>query len=507
MKALLALFICLSAHLSERALAQMPDNGFLSDPLSDEAQRMQSRFIFAHQHLSPFSNVLDSAKVSRDSLPMSLGLGFYGDIAGGAQLGSSSRGLSDGIVGLNLGLRGSSRMSLELGYSLVTQAPPSQLFEFSNAYESIWGVGDAKRKGDVLIGHMAYGMGAVRLGKYISIDAGRQKQHLGDGYRSLILGQQAAPLPFLRLNAQVHKVRFFAQWMRAVHAYPVIEEKNNRHKYLAVHGLSLNFGKRFNWSLYEMVVWQDRDTMNQRGLDLHYLNPIAFYRPLEYAQGSADNVILATSMRYKVAPKIALYMQIVLDEFNLGQLNREFKWWANKYGGQFGIKFFEVFKGFDCMFEANVVRPFTYTHGSPIQSWTHEAQPLAHPLGANFAELLWRGRYTHNRWSARLNLVYSAYGRDQDLNADGFTDNLGGDILRSYKNPYEEYGNDLLQGHKFNVLFQSSELAYAIDDRKSWEFYLSQYFRLSSNAYQRNELHGLMLGFRAVGLMSGMRDI
>jgi hypothetical protein len=507
MRAYSILFFCLAFASFNKAVAQIASNLFFVDPISNEAESLNSRFIFEHQQLAPFVSFLDSNSVKPDSQVTHLSMGLYGDLAGGIQGGMLTRGIGNGLIGANLRLQGDKRFELEVGYSYLGSALPNQVRGVSEAYEVLWGVGKAKQKGDFLLAHCFYGQATMRLGKYFSLDAGRQKQHIGDGYRSLIISQQSAPLPYLRLNAQVHKVRFFAEWMRATHVYTKDLQLPNRHKYLALHGLSLNLGKRFNWSLYEMVVWQDRDTLNNRGLELHYLNPIAFYRPLEFAQGSADNVILATSMRYKLSPKVALYTQIVLDEFNLGQLKREFKWWANKYGGQFGVKFFNVLKGFDFMVEGNVVRPFTYTHGSPVQSWSNWSQPLAHPLGANFAEIVWRGRLTWRRWRADGNVVYASYGRDKDEDGDGFMDNLGGDIARSYKNPYQQYGNKLLQGQKSNVIYQSLELSFALDKAQSWEIYLSQHYRVEANQAARQEQFGIMIGFRAVGVMSALRDI
>jgi hypothetical protein len=507
MKCLLFPIFVLLGLAFQPILAQIPSNGFFSDPLSAEAQRLNSRHVFAHQHLQPFASLLDTTQQSTDSVKQSVCMGVYGSFAGGQESMNTQRGVADGIAGLLIGLNGSKRLSAELGYSYIASALPSNVAPLSSPYEVLWGVGKAKQQGDFYLAHLIYGSASVRLGRYFQLDCGRQKHHIGDGYRSLIIGQQAAPLPFFRMNAQVHKVRFFSEWMRATHAYETALNREPRHKYLAMHGLSMNLGKRFNLTAYEMVVWQDRDTLNQRGLDIHYLNPIVFYRPLEYAQGSADNVILAASMRYKATPKISVYAQVVLDEFKLNQLRRELRWWANKYGGQLGVKCFDVLPGFDMLVEGNVVRPFTYTHGSPIQSWTHWSQPLAHPLGANFAEVLWRGKVEMKRWKLQLQALYGAYGRDEDTNTDGLIDNLGGDINRSYRNPFRQYGNELLQGSKTNVFYQHADLAYVVDKHDAWEVFVSQHYRLSHNNQVQREQFWIMIGFRAVGLMSALRDI
>src|SRR5690606_2257841 len=119
---------------------------------------------------------------------------------------------------------------------------------------------------------------------------------------------------------------------------------------------------------------------------------------------------------------------------NLQQIRLKNKWWANKYGGQLGFKAFDVFvPGFHIQSEWNIVRPFTYTHGSPVQAWTHLNQTLAHPLGANFAEWVSFLRYDMNKWKITEQFIWATYGRDTDMDGDGQIDNMGGNILRSYK--------------------------------------------------------------------------
>ena len=55
-----------------------------------------------------------------------------------------------------------------------------------------------------------------------------------------------------------------------------------------------------------------------RGFDVNYLNPIIFYRAIEFETGQdAGNAILGASAKYKWNDKINLYSQFILDEFSL----------------------------------------------------------------------------------------------------------------------------------------------------------------------------------------------
>ena len=56
------------------------------------------------------------------------------------------------------------------------------------------------------------------------------------------------------------------------------------------------------------------------------------------------------------------------------------------------------------------MRPYTYAHHNPQQNYAHYNQPLAHPLGANFAEKLLIINYRKDRWFARAQLMLAKYG-------------------------------------------------------------------------------------------------
>jgi hypothetical protein len=146
---------------------------------------------------------------------------------------------------------------------------------------------------------------------------------------------------------------------------------------------------------------------------------------------------------------VQVYTQIVIDEFLLKEVRNQSGWWANKFGGQIGIRVFDVLPGLSVQSELNSVRPFTYSHGSPAQSWGHDSQPLAHPWGANFWEWVNIAKYQKGIYTFTNKNIWGSFGRDGvDDDGDGEGENWGGDIFRSYKAPNKTYGNILLQGKR-----------------------------------------------------------
>jgi hypothetical protein len=88
------------------------------------------------------------------------------------------------------------------------------------------------------------------------------------------------------------------------------------------------------------------------------------------------------------------YGQFVLDELIVSKLFKEPGAWENKYALQGGLKIFDFpIRQLDWQFEFNMARPFIYAHDNLFTSYTHYQQPLAHPLGANFKEVLTNFRY------------------------------------------------------------------------------------------------------------------
>jgi hypothetical protein len=216
-------------------------------------------------------------------------------------------------------------------------------------------------------------------------------------------------------------------------------------KYLGFHHLSINLGRNFNLGVFESVVFGKENG----GYDLNYANPIIFYRSIEQQSGSANNALLGADFKWNFLRHFSLYGQLMLDEFLLKEVKAGNGWWGNKHGSQIGLKYVDVagIRNLDAQIEYNVARPYTYTHLSQYTNYTHYSQPLAHPLGANFKELIGLLSYQP---LPRLRLtgtaMYAEYGSDPT------GQNWGGNILLPYTTRQQEYGNHLGQGIR-NYLF------------------------------------------------------
>lgn len=291
--------------------------------------------------------------------------------------------------------------------------------------------------------------------EHINLQFGHDRFKVGNGYRSLILSDYAPAYLFLKAQTQVWKLNYtnlFTEMTADVfgNAGGLIDSDGYPKKYMALHHLSLNIGKKFNIGVFESVIYNNADSLGNGNIELKYLNPIIFYRAIEQQNGSSDNVLLGADFKWLAAKKLSFYGQLVLDEFLLENLKAGDGWWGNKYALQLGAEYIDALgiNNLDLQLEGNLSRPYTYSHGDPYNSYSHYRQPLAHPLGANFKEVVAIARYQPvGKLRLTGKLIYASYG------ADTTGVNYGGNILLSNRTRENDFGNELGQGVNNDLFF------------------------------------------------------
>jgi hypothetical protein len=295
--------------------------------------------------------------------------------------------------------------------------------------------------------------------KPIQVQFGHDRNFIGNGYRSMVLSDFSNNYLFLKLNTRVWKINYqniFAQMNADI---PNFADAVFPKKYFAFHHLSVNLTKNLNIGIFEAVIFGRGDSTQRNGLDLNYLNPIIFYRSVEQQIGSEDNALLGLDFKWNFLRHFSLYGQLMLDEFLLKEIKARNGWWANKQAGQIGLKYIDVagLANLDLQVEMNIARPYTYTHETPYTSYAHYNQPLAHPLGANFHEVIGILRYQPiNRLQLAGKLVYAEYG------ADTPDANWGSNVLLPYQTRVQEYGNEIGQGVKNYFAFADFTASYQL---------------------------------------------
>ena len=299
------------------------------------------------------------------------------------------------------------------------------------------------------------------VNKFITVDFGKGKHFIGNGYRSLMLSNEHSPYPYLKVTTKFGRVKYYNLYTTFL---DIQDPAQNRKKHSAIHFLDFSLTENINIGIFEGVLWQSKDKNYNRGYDIEYLNPIIFYRPVEFSKNSPDNVLMGASFNAELNA-LTLYGQLLLDDLNISrQKDRDSEYsggfFQNKFAYQLGVK--SSFKGFNVLLEYNQAQPYTYAHKEPLQSFTHLNQSLAHPLGANFKELVALVNYSKEKWKFSIKLTQAKVGLDslythygQNIFASDFEAQGEGDEY--------SYGNFNGQGITTIINTMHTELTYSFN--------------------------------------------
>lgn len=261
----------------------------------------------------------------------------------------------------------------------------------------------------------AYGTGYISWSpaRSFNLQLGHGKHFVGEGYRSLLLSDNAFNYPFIKSSYQ-------NKWIKYDVIYSSLMVVKNgrlftsaategifRKKPGTFHLLSLKPIPQVEIGFFEATIFQSERP--GKAEDWSFINPIIFLNTARFGLNHTNNVVMGVTGSIKPIPSLTAYGQYAIDG------NGGFK----KGGVQGGVRFQTNL--LHVRAEFNKVNSYTYSATDAFQSYSHYNQPLAHPWGAGFSELhgsagvklfqrlFLRGMVTYGRYSAL------PYGRDVQL--------------------------------------------------------------------------------------------
>lgn len=338
-----------------------------------------------------------------------------------------------------------------------------------------------------------------------NFELGYGRNFIGDGYRSLLVSDFGQASPYLKIQTTFWNIQYTNLFAVHENIFNVEGEPDlYQRKYSATHYLDWKATSWLSLGLFETIIWQHNQGNYRRGVDVNYLNPVIFYRPVEFSTGSSDNVMVGANLKITAAKRHVFYAQLLFDEFLLSELKADVNqwrnpdqdirsgWWANKYGIQLGWKAENLLKvnGLSSRLEFNMVRPYTYAHSNPTQSYTHYNLSLAHPLGANFHEFVSVLSYQKNAWRMALRYNQSLSG------VSPMGTNFGDNLQLSNSSREKEYENFIGQGMERRVKYLNANISYLVVANWKATISLGYLWREEQLEEQLKNDHMLYLRFR-----------
>ncbi len=343
-------------------------------------------------------------------------------------------------------------------------------------------------------GHVAY-----RPSEFFLFKLGHDNFHIGEGERSVFLGEDVPPYPYFQIVANFWHVRYMVMWSMLQDIRPeVIRNGFYYKKYMATHYLDWAVTEKINIGLFENVIWDPGDG---RGFDLNFINPVIFFKTVEFQSGAkGGNTVLGINASYRPVEQVLFYGQFLLDEMTVSKFFGEPGYWGNKFATQLGVKGHYRYHNhlLFARLEWNRVRPYTYSHHRISINYAHDNYPLAHPWGANLNEILFRLKWRYGRYFAGMGFTYGLQGVDFPSE----TKTYGGDIYRDYEDRISSDQVKILQGNLFKRTYVNMEAGYKLNPKWNWEIYagadiISHDIDQPVKYYQDRQFTWFRLGMRA----------
>lgn len=299
---------------------------------------------------------------------------------------------------------------------------PNYVSQFARSTQVVPGQGRWKTfKGIGFDYAFSSGFISMQLSNHVNLQLGHGKQKIGNGYRSLLLSDNAFNYPYARITQQwwgqrLQYTNIYAVLMNLEPAAAVQNPNSERlfqKKAAAFQHLSLNPVPWLQCGLFQGLIWQAGDSKNRQHLAWQYFNPLIFSNLGYYGLNNSNNLLIGSDVKVKFSNKLNVYGQLMADDLS------NTKSAGNAWGFQAGANWFDVLgiKNLFLQVEYNQVAQQSYF--SPIgtvsnQSYSHYNQNMGYTPGSG-TELIVIGDYKWHRFFANVKFNY------QDVTTEGYS--------------------------------------------------------------------------------------
>lgn len=309
----------------------------------------------------------------------------------------------------------------------------------------------------------------------LSVQFGREQITMGYGYGSkLELSGDSPDMDFLKIRFKYGVLRY-----DFIHASTVgnfsYDYSKRITKYFAANRFGVSIKNLFDADINETVVYSGR-------LEFAYLNPLGFYQFVEKSIQDRDNKNFAIEIQTHFWKNVQFQGTYFVDDDEgfaslLGKTDHH-----QKFGYQIGTYIYQPLSIPDLSFvlEYTKIRPYTYSHITPEETYSAYGVGLGHRIGPNADEVYSRLSYNTGDWG-RFNLEYQFIRKGNNIyDAQGnMIKNVGGDMEFPFIDNIDDPNATFLDGERVNT--DAFHLSFRYQPIKNFYFTLKYVYQINFN--------------------------
>lgn len=218
---------------------------------------------------------------------------------------------------------------------------PTYLYQYSKSTGVVPGQGRWKAfKNSGFDYAFSSGIVSVQATKNLNITLGTGKQKIGNGYRSLLLSDNAFVYPYVKIEqvgwkGRLHYICNYAMLNNLVSASQNIPKNTERlfqKKIWVYQYVNVGITKHTRMGLFQSIISETPDNRNVWRGDALIFSPVIFSQWVYYGFNQTNNVLIGMDVQQKLLKNVMVYAQMIINNESIFH-NQD-----NGYGYQVGFK-------------------------------------------------------------------------------------------------------------------------------------------------------------------------
>jgi hypothetical protein len=279
------------------------------------------------------------------------------------------------------------------------------LYERFKATNTVAGQGRARPLNSGFDYGLASGKIAWVASKRFILSVGTDKMFIGNGYRSLLLTDNAFNYPYALYTLSLGKFRYTQSLLVLMgDSIPKTSFGVWERKLSSMHILSFLASQDIQLSIFENTIYYYPNKRTNIDFAWESINPIIFVNTA--SQNEKSSSMLALDLKVNIFNTLTCYGQLAASNIK----DEGFK--AANTGWQGGAKYYNAFtlKNLVLQFEYNQAGNDFGQKQDTVLNFTHHMQPLTHAWGNNFSENIIIGSYRYKRIFINAQYNWGSYG-------------------------------------------------------------------------------------------------